>query len=169
MGCGIVSKITDPENPNFLPPKDIALLEASWPDIEASGPEKVGAIAFKNLFKVAPDTFKMFHSFCDDPKWETSRHYMHHCRVVVALIGSIVCTLKKPELIKRHLSTLGFRHAMRDEPATPEHFRILGEEFLKALEEVLGPKWNPELRDAWGKLYTALSNGIQEEMQASAV
>jgi hemoglobin-like flavoprotein len=168
MGCTVISKLTDPSSASFLPPKDVALLEGSWPEVEAFGPEKVGAVVFKGLFKTAPETFRMFPAFCNIPKWETDRHFVHHCRTVIALIGSIIFTLKKPELIKRHITTLGFSHAMRDEVPTAEHFRLLGDELLKALEELFGPKWNPALRSAWAKFYNGLSDGIQEEMRQNA-
>jgi hemoglobin-like flavoprotein len=167
MGGAALSK-PNPDKKAVLPTEECKLLESSWVDIETYGPERVGIVMFKRLFAIAPETFKMFTSFCDEGDWENNKHFLHHCRVVVAVIGSTIATLDKPELINHHMGHLGFRHAMRESVATSEHFALLGDEFLKALEEILGPdKWNPSLRTAWSHLYVVLSSGIQEEMKMS--
>ena len=138
----------NPANPYFLSEKHCNLLQRSWPYVDEYGPEKIGAIMFKALFKIHPESFEMFSSFSDDPKWETSVHFKHHCRVVVAIIGSGIKTLKTPEVLCPHLEFLGFQHKLRDIHIV--HFTCLGEEMLKALEGALKPlgkdKWNDEIK-----------------------
>ena len=145
---------TPTKGPYFLDAKNCKLLAASWPYVNDYGPEKVGMIAFKKLFIVAPETFTTFSSFCDDPNWETSSHFIHHCRVVVAVIGASIKTLKTPTVLCPHLEFLGFQHKLRDIHA--RHFAILGEAFIEALEIACKPggkeQWNPEIKAAWADL-----------------
>ena len=137
-----------PPNPYFLSEYHCDLLKKSWVDVDNYGPEKIGATMFEALFLIYPESFGMFLSFCDDPNWKTSAHYKHHCRVVVAVIGSGIKTLKMPEVLCPHLEFLGFQHKLRDIHLV--HFNCLGEEMIKALEGALKPmghdKWNDDIK-----------------------
>ena len=106
----------------------------SWQIVKAFGSEKIGKIIFMKIFLVAPETFKMFR-FQDDPDWENSRMFRHHCKIVVNIIGSVVKNLKKPDLLKKHLDELGLKHSFF--PITPRHFDILGDEITVAFKSVI--------------------------------
>ena len=173
MGGAVRSRPTTPEKTEdksnlkyFLIAKHVTLLQKSWPAVDDFGCEKLGALMFCGLYDRCPETFAMFAGFCDDPNWKTSPHFKHHCRIVVAVIGSMVKTLKTPQIICPHLEFLGFQHKLRD--IELHHFSVLGEEMIKALEIALSPggkeAWNPDVQAAWVDMYNSMLAIIQKNM-----
>jgi hemoglobin-like flavoprotein len=163
MGCNSSKRIAP-----YKYIDDITLTEGqlqavinSWQLVKAFGSEKIGSIIFLKIFIVAPETFKMFR-FQDDPDWEHSRMFRHHCKIVVNIIGASVKNLRKPELMIKHLDELGLKHSFF--PITPEHFDILGTEILVAFEKVIGFMFTKEAREGWIKVYDIMSRAIQLAM-----
>ena len=113
----------------FVCEKHCEILTRSWPIIDSYGPEKIGIAMFTGLFNIHPETFPMFPSFRDEPHWQTCPHFIHHCRVVVAVIGSSIKTLKTPDMLCPHLQFLGTQHSVRG--ITLVHMACLGSEFIK--------------------------------------
>ena len=150
-----LSKAKKSKSSPFVCEKHCEILTRSWPHVDAYGPEKIGITMFTGLFRDHPESFQMFQSFRDEQNWQTSPHFIHHCRVVVAVIGSSIKTLKTPETLCPHLQFLGTQHSVRG--ITLEHMACLGNEFIKALEGVLSPmgptKWNNEIKAAWKDLF----------------
>ena len=150
----------------FVCEKHCEILTRSWPLIDSYGPEKIGIAMFTGLFNTHPESFQMFRAFRDEPQWQTSPHFHHHCRVVVAVIGSSIKTLKNPEILCPHLQFLGTQHSVRG--ITLEHMACLGSEFMKALEGVLSPmgsaKWNDAIKKAWKDLYDTIAALISKHM-----
>ena len=150
----------------FLRAKHVELLQKSWPAVDEFGCTELGAMMFCGLYERCPETFTMFAGFCYDPNWRTSSHFKHHCRVVVAVIGSMIKTLKTPQILCPHLEFLGFQHKLRD--IELHHFSVLGEEMIKALEIALSPggkdAWNADVKEAWTDLYNSMRKIIQQNM-----
>ena len=44
----------------------------------------------------------------------------------------------------------------------PSHYLVVGNALIWTLEQGLGENWNEEVRDAWVKCYTTLSNAMIE-------
>ena len=119
------------KNSFFVCEKHCDILSRSWPLVDTYGPEKIGIAMFSGLFNQHPESFNMFPSFRDEPQWSTSPHFIHHCRVVVAVIGSSIKTLKTPQTLCPHLQFLGTQHSVRG--ITLIHMECLGKEFIKGL------------------------------------
>lgn len=141
----------------------IEILNQSWLLIEEAGPTLCGEIAFKGLFKEAPETFNMFTSFSLLDDWENSKPYKHHCTVVLKIIGSVIKVLLDPQLLNRNMDYMGMRHSLM--PVRPEHFDILGRQFIEAFQSVLGESFTPEMREIWGVVYTILSKMLQKHIE----
>ena len=144
----------------------VEAVRESWALVLANpaGPNQVGVIAFKGLFKSAPETFKLFDSFNTIENWQESRQYHHHCAVVVKIIGYIVKVLKDPELLEKNMDYMGMRHSMFE--IHPHHFEILGQELVNAFGEILGEEFTPAAREAWALVYTAISNRLQAHLES---
>ena len=141
--------------PPFVDEKYFDVLNRSWFDIKEFGPELIGVDTFNGLFQNFPETKSMFESFCDDPNYQTNPKYLHHCKIVVNIMGSFILILKKPKLLKSHLDYLGFQHNIRD--VNQRHFDLLGEQFILALEKNLAKdKWSSLHKEAWSTFYNAM-------------
>ena len=149
----------------FVNEEYVEILTNSWLDIQDVGAELIGEIAFKQLFLALPETFSMFHSFAEDPSWESSPKFKHHCKVVVNVIGSCIKILRKPSLIISHLNYLGFQHNFRK--IIPSHFTLFGKEFITALSVTLGRvpgKWTDKTKEAWQALYDKIAKIMLDNM-----
>jgi hemoglobin-like flavoprotein len=140
---------------------------SSWELVKEYGAEKLGMALFKNLFKKAPETFPMFDSFCNDPNWEESPHFKHHCKVVVNVIGSFIKLLRNPALLVSHIEFLGLKHNLFK--ITPGHFDILGGELLNCLKNALGEHYSKETNDSWLVVYMIISDKMQSYMHEHEV
>lgn len=134
----------------------------SWELAKEAGADQIGVIAFKGLFISAPETFQLFGSFNNIENWQESRQYRHHCAVVIKVVGYIVKVLCDPELLEKNMDYMGMRHSLFE--IHPHHFDYLGAELIKAFEEVLGEQFTPQAKEAWGLVYTAISNKLQAHL-----
>jgi len=78
-------------------------------------------------------------------------------------IRSLVVALRhldQPDFLTDYLEGLGKMH--RAFGAKPEHYPILGECLLDALEKTSGDFWKPELREAWREALEHLSETMQK-------
>lgn len=75
-------------------------------------------------------------------------------------IAWAVAHLDKPEVLKPRLAELGRRHIGYG--ARPEHYDLVGECLLGALEHELGPVFDDTLRQAWAEVYLLVAAGMQE-------
>ena len=146
----------------ILTDEQINQLNASWIIIEESGTTEIGEIAFKGLFRQAPETFTLFTSFSMLDDWENSKAYKHHCNVVLKILGSVIKVILDPQLLNRNMDYMGMRHSLM--PVKPEHFDILGREFIVAFQTVCGDRFTTEMRDAWIIVYDILSRMLQKHI-----
>jgi hemoglobin-like flavoprotein len=140
-------------------------LVRTWRMVSLFGSDKIGQKIFKKIFVIAPETFQMF-GFSEDPNWETSRSFLHHAKIVVNIIGSVVNGLRNPQLMEKHLHELGLKHSLFK--ITSQHFDMLGEYLITAFQEVLGPAFTPSSIDCWNILYRIISRNIQDSMKYHA-
>jgi hemoglobin-like flavoprotein len=137
----------------------------TWRMVSLFGSDKIGQKIFKKIFIIAPETFQMF-GFSDDPNWEMSRSFLHHAKIVVNIIGSVVNGLKNPQLMEKHLHELGLKHSLFR--ITSQHFDLLGEYLIVAFQEVLGPAFSSYAAECWNILYRIISRNIQDSMKFHA-
>jgi hemoglobin-like flavoprotein len=132
--------------------------------VKEIGSESIGFDAFNAFFLAAPETFQMFDAFSKDPNWQSSHKYLHHCKVVVNLFGSLIVIIHRPRKFTSHVNFLGFQHDMRG--IKGRHFELFGELFLNSLEKHLKEKWSPDLREAWHVLYVHVIELMLENMSS---
>lgn len=66
---------------------------------------------------------------------------------LLASLVLLVQNLHKPDVLKDYLSGLGDRH--QHYGVTVEHYPIVAETLLAVMEELAGPLWTPEVKQAW--------------------
>lgn len=80
--------------------------------------------------------------------------------LLMETIAWAVAHLDQPELLKPRLAELGQRH--QGYGARPEHYDLVGECLLGALERELGPAFTDALRQAWAEVYLLVAAVMQE-------
>lgn len=70
-------------------------------------------------------------------------------------IVMVVENLRNADVLSNSLKGLGARHVRYG--ALPEHYPLVGNSLLKALEQHAGSAWTPEVKDAWVGAYGAIT------------
>jgi hemoglobin-like flavoprotein len=90
--------------------------------------------------------------------------------MLAAAIGAVIEHLEDAPWLERTLKGLGAKHVAYG--VTTEMFPMVGECLLATLAEVAGADWSPELAQAWGDAYGAITSlmldGMQGELLSSA-
>ena len=73
---------------------------------------------------------------------------------------TVVENLRKPEILSKALKGLGARHVKYG--ALPEHYPLVGNSLLKALEQHAGSAWTTDVKDAWVGAYGAITELMLE-------
>ena len=103
-------------------------------------------------------------NFHNETDWENGKHFKHHCKVFMNVIGSAIKTADKPDLLTYHLEFVGSRHIGGG--ITEFHFNQLHDIFIESMEFFLSDKnkWSPDLRDAWSEIYSTMATVILSSM-----
>ena len=125
--------------------KQIELVKASWTLVSAIDPVVVGDLFYNRLFEIAPQVKHMFRS----PMPEQSKK-------LIAMIGYVIAKLDRLQDIMGEVGKLAQRHSSYG--VKPEHYTVVGTALIWTLEKGLGENWNEEVKDAWIKCYTVLSD-----------
>ena len=133
----------------ILEPDDIVRLRDSFAALIPDS-EKAADIFYTDLFQRAPHVRALFTT---DP-FEQGQKFM-------MMLAAIVDGLTRPEKLVADCQALGRRHVGYGVKA--EHFNVVGESLIYALERVLNEKFTPEIRISWVKLYRLVSNCMNEE------
>ena len=99
---------------------------------------------YTKLFELAPELSTMFPADLDS-----------QCMRLAEALGPVVAGLSDFPALAPRVSALGRRHA--DYGAKPEHYEAVGAAFLGTLQHALGPRWTPELEEAWTAVYATIS------------
>ena len=86
--------------------------------------------------------------------------------MLMQVLGVAVASLDRIQTLIPTLHDLGRRHAgygVRD-----ENYDIVAEALLWTLEQGLGPKFTPQVRDAWTTTYAVLARAMQHGAAANA-
>lgn len=81
-------------------------------------------------------------------------------RLLMETIAWAVAHLDQPAVLQPRLAALGERH--HGYGARPEHYDLVGECLLGALERELGPAFDDALRQAWAEVYLRVAATMQE-------
>jgi nitric oxide dioxygenase len=123
--------------------EQIELVRKSW-DLVAGDPDGVAALFYRRLFAAAPGVRPLFPASMQEQG-----------RKLVQMLATAVANLDKLEAIRPAVEALARRHVGYG--ALPEHYPVVGEALLGALDEGLGPQLTAETAEAWGAAYAALS------------
>ena len=116
------------------------------------GPEELasGSMRFyQNLFKREPKLRAMFR---DDLSGQGMKF--------MSTLKTIVVALKDADVLHSELKPLGEGHARLGIVAA--NFEPMGEALLDTFREILGPKFTPEMENAWRKVYAEISKEMIE-------
>ena len=127
-----------------MTPDQVKLVQDSFSKV-APISEQAAVLFYDRLFEVAPGVRAMF----PDDMTEQRKKLMATLAVVVNGLANLEAVLPAASaLAKRHVSY----------GAKPEHYPVVGGALLWTLEQGLGPKFTPEVRDAWAEAYGLLSD-----------
>lgn len=79
---------------------------------------------------------------------------------LMQMIDTAVFALDQPAMLGPLLGQLGQRHAGYG--VLPEHYPLVGDAFLKALEATLGDRFTPDVRSAWEAFYSLAEETMLE-------
>lgn len=128
-----------------MTPSDIAAIRADFA-IVARAPDDFAARFYGRLFSLAPGLRALF------PEDLTEQR-----RKLVQALAMVVAGLDRLEAILPAVQALGARHD--DYGVKPEHYAIVGEALLRALEETLDT-FGEANRAAWGGAYATLADAM---------
>ena len=129
----------------MMTPDAIRLVRDSWAHVEASRLELAQAF-YRHLFAIAPGTRRLFGQI---PSAVLEEKFAD-------MLDEIVRILDRPYQLMPELTLLGRRHTQYG--VTPEDYAPVGDALLLALEERLGPDFNPRVHAAWREAYHMLAH-----------
>lgn len=146
--------------------KGVKIIHDTWMEIKKFGPEEAGVKLFLKVFAAAPQTLGMFEEFRADPNWKQSPNFRHHCRIFMNIVGSSVSLLHDPDNLLGTLEYLGLKH--EGFGITQEHFDLMEGLWMDTWEEILGPKFTPEVKEIWIVFYRYMGEIIVKNMRGLA-
>ena len=114
-----------------------------------------GVAFFKRIFELAPEALQLF-SFKDEPNLYESPALKKHATKVMTTVGVAVAGLADLEKLVPVLHGLGERH--KDRGVLPAHYDVVGAALLYALEQGLGARWTPHVKEAWSSVYKLVAS-----------
>lgn len=128
--------------------RQIALVQASW-QMVADRSDTLGTLFYWHLFKLDGSLRPLFKQDLH----RQQQKFMH-------TIAYIVTNLEQPQQFFNSTKLLGRHHAHMG--IRTEHYHTVGEAFLAALAEMLGPKFTPDVRQAWQSAYYLIAGLMKE-------
>jgi len=124
-------------------PAEVALVRESFKAM-LHRREELAAAFYARLFEVAPQVRPMF-----------TGDLKEQGRKLMTTIASVVGSLDRFDDIRASVIDLGAHHAHIG--ARPEHYGVVGDALLWAMERELGPAFTPETKSAWARAYSTLA------------
>ena len=129
--------------------QQIELVQSTW-NLVVPIAEQAATLFYGKLFELDPDVKPMFAQ-SDLPEQK---------RKLMQTIGVAVKRLHRLDEIVPVVRDLGKRHAGYG--VQDEHYDTVAEALLWALEQGLGDRFTPEVRDAWAVTYTVLADTMKD-------
>ncbi len=134
--------------------QQIALVRETFKQVEPIAQE-VGDLFYTRLFEIDPALRQLFRG---DMK--------RQALMLMTVIGLAVRGLDQPERITEAVGELGRRHERYG--VRVEDYHTFGAALLWALEQVLGDKFTPEVRQAWIEAFDLLASGMTRPTEQPA-
>ncbi|NXO57833.1 NGB protein, partial [Aramus guarauna] len=139
-----------------------ALIRESWQRVSGS-PVQHGLVLFTRLFDLDPDLLPLFQynckQFASPQECLSAPEFLDHIRKVMLVIDAAVSHLENLSCLEEYLCNLGKKHQAVG--VKVESFSTVGESLLYMLEKCLGAAFNPDVREAWSKLYGAVVKAMR--------
>ncbi len=130
-----------------MTPQQIDLVQKSFADVKPIA-ATAAALFYSRLFTLDPALRPMFKG-----------EMLKQGQMLMSMIGAAVAGLKNLETLAPVVRQLGARHVRYG--VRTEHYGTVGSALLWTLEQGLGSKFTPEVRDAWAAAYELLSDVMQ--------
>ena len=137
-----------------MTPRQIALVQGSWKDVLAVS-ETAAQLFYLRLFDLDPSLRPMFRG-----------ELREQGRKLIAMMSVAVNGLARLETLLPVIEALGRRHAgygVKD-----EHYATVAAALLWALEQGLGGRFTPDVKDAWTAAYGVLAFTMQSAARQEA-
>ena len=137
-----------------MTPRQMALVQGSWKDVLAVS-ETTAQLFYLRLFALDPSLQPMFKG-----------EMREQGRKLIAMMSVAVNGLARIETLVPVIEALGRRHAgygVKD-----EHYATVAAALLWALEQGLGARFTPDVRDAWSAAYGLLASTMQAAARQEA-
>ena len=122
----------------------VKLLEQSFAEIKPQA-DKFVASFYHNLFTTYPETKALF----------AKTNMKDQKKKLLSSLVLVVNSLHQPNILSSTLRGLGVRHIKYG--ALPEHYPLVGNALLETLEQYLGEKWTPSVKQSWVDAYNAIT------------
>ena len=137
-----------------MSPRQVALVQGSWNDVLAVS-ETAAQLFYLRLFALDASLRKMFKG-----------ELREQGRKLIAMMSVAVNGLARIETLVPVIEALGRRHAGYG--VTDEHYATVAAALLWALEQGLGGRFTPEVKDAWTTAYGMLAKTMQDAAREQA-
>lgn len=124
--------------------EQIILIKRTWKIFRSIDPALVGDTFYSKLFSDTPALRRMF-----------PRNMEEQYRKLMDMLSTIVARLDHIDDLSDDISAMARRHVSYG--VRPAHYKLVGKALLWTLQQGLGPDWTDEVKDAWVKCYTMLS------------
>lgn len=126
------------------------LVQSSWAEVEPLS-AKLGEAFYKKLFELQPELERLFEG-----------DIRKQGETLMGMISMAVELLDHQDTMQTALGRLGTRHAGYGVRA--QHFAPFKQSLMWALERVLGPTFDGDLREAWDEMFELMARLMGERM-----
>lgn len=144
----------------MLDTQTIQIIKSTVPVLEVHG-KNITTVFYQKLFHHHPELLNIFnHANQRQGKQPTA---------LAGAVYAAAANIDRLENILPVVKQIGEKHRALN--VLPEHYPIVGETLLAAIQEVLGDAATPEIIDAWGKAYQVIADAfisVEAEMYQAA-
>ena len=124
--------------------EQINIIKRTWKIFRSIDPVLVGDTFYSKLFSDTPALRKMFPKNMDD-----------QYRKLMDMLSTLVARLDHLNELTDDIGAMARRHVHYG--VRPAHYKLVGKALLWTLDQGLGTDWTPEVKEAWVRCYTILS------------
>lgn len=127
----------------MLNPDQILIVQETYLTF-ATNAQRAGKIFYNRLFELDPSVRALFKGDMDAQAIK-----------LMQMVGTAVNALRKPNILQQAVSELGKRHV--DYGVKPEHYDIVGEALIYAIQVQLKDNFTADVESAWRAVYGELA------------
>ena len=124
----------------------------------------MGVKLFQKFFELSPEALPVFafgRDSADAKEFYQSPQLVRHAKLyIVALDNAIGMLGPNFEMLQDILHDLGDKH--RRFGVTPDFLAPMGQAIIETLQDLLGKKFTPKIKDSWEECFQLLSDGMTE-------